>query len=56
MPSIVLHIGLPRMGTPVIQKYMTSILSHHLVIQKNSYQRPGKASVEKPWLVLAGPS
>ena len=56
MVSIVLHIGLPRTGTTVIQKYMTSALSQHLVIQKNPFHGSGNASVEKPWLVQAGPS
>lgn len=56
MTSIVIHIGLPRTGTTVLQKHMTSVLSNHIVIQKRPYQGSGSLSNVKPWLVEGNPS
>lgn len=55
MASIVLHIGLTRTGTTVIQKYMARVLSHRLVIQKNPHHGSGSIVKAKPWLVQADP-
>lgn len=44
MPDIVVHIGAPRTGTTVLQKYIFPKLKEHQLIQKTAYNSTGNTT------------